>query len=306
MRANPVLALAPLLVLLTGCEFDDIGGFGRYHEDFHFSYPLKPGGRLSVESFNGSIEISPWDQATIDISGTKYARSQDDIADIKVDIDHTPDAVAIRATRPTSRHGNYGARFVIKAPRSVVMDRLTTSNGAIRAEQGVGPGRFKTSNGGIHVISFRGELNAVTSNGPVELNNVEGAITGRTSNGAIRGDGLRGGIDMSTSNGGIHLALEKADHDVKLETSNGAIDLTMPPDSVAPVRARTSNSGITLHLPGEANARIAADTSNGSITSDFEMKLRGEFSKHHMEGSLGSGGPLIDLSASNGSIRIVH
>ena len=28
--------------------------------------------------------------------------------------------------------------------------------------------------------------------------------------------------------------------------------------------------------------------------------------KHHLEGTLGSGGPLIDLSTSNGSIRIVR
>ena len=72
------------------------------------------------------------------------------------------------------------------------------------------------------------------------------------------------------------------------------------------VRAHTSNSGITVHLPGEVNARLAADTSNGSITSDFEMRLRGEISKRHIDGTLGNGGPLIDLSTSNGSIRIVR
>jgi len=35
------------------------------------------------------------------------------------------------------------------------------------------------------------------------------------------------------------------------------------------------------------------------------MRLRGEISKHNIEGSIGSGGPLIDLSTSNGSIRIL-
>jgi hypothetical protein len=36
------------------------------------------------------------------------------------------------------------------------------------------------------------------------------------------------------------------------------------------------------------------------------MRTRGEFSKHHLEGTLGTGGPLIDLSTSNGSIRILR
>jgi hypothetical protein len=53
------------------------------------------------------------------------------------------------------------------------------------------------------------------------------------------------------------------------------------------------------------NARLSAGTSNASISTDFEMRLRGEITKHHIEGAIGNGGPLIDLSTSNGQIRIV-
>src|SRR5262245_59693102 len=175
-----------------------MGWFGRYQEDFHFNYPLKTGGRLAVESFNGSIEVSPWDQETVDISGTKYARSPEEASDIRTDIDHTIDSVSIRARRPLGRYGNQGARFVVKVPRSAVFERLTTSNWAIRATDGVGPGRLHSSDGGIHVTNFRGDLDLETSNSVLDLNNVEGSITGHTSNGSIRGDGLRGSMDVST------------------------------------------------------------------------------------------------------------
>ena len=287
MRAKAVLTLIPALVFLAGCEFEDMGDFSRYHEDFHYNYPLKTGGRVSVESFNGSIEISPWDQENVDISGTRYARSQDAISEIKIDVDHTMEAVSIRATKPTMRNGNYGARFVIKVPRSAVLDRVTTSNGAIRANDAAGPARFRTSNGGVHVIGFKGELNAETSNGTMELTSVTGPINAHTSNGAIHGKDLQGGpLDLSTSNGSIDLAV-----------------LTNP---VPAIRAHTSNSSITLRVAGETNARLSASTSNGSITSDMEMRVRGEVSKNHMEGTLGSGGPLMDLSTSNGSIRILR
>ena len=84
MRVKPILALIPALVALAGCEFDDVGDFGRYHEDFHYNYPLKAGGRVSVETFNGGVEISPWEQDTVDISGTRYARSQDLISELKI------------------------------------------------------------------------------------------------------------------------------------------------------------------------------------------------------------------------------
>ena len=66
MRAKLLVpGIAASLLLLAGCEFEDFGGMERYHEDFHYSYPMSAGGRLAVESFNGSVEVSTWDQASL-------------------------------------------------------------------------------------------------------------------------------------------------------------------------------------------------------------------------------------------------
>src|SRR5271169_4493246 len=140
MRAKLIIpAIAVGCLVLAGCEFEDLGGFERYHEDFHYSYPMKAGGRLAVDGFNGSVEVSVWDQETVDISGTKYARSQEDTRDLKIEVDHSSDSVSIRAIRPSTsgmRHWNYGATFAIKVPHGVVLEHLVTSNGAIRASDG--------------------------------------------------------------------------------------------------------------------------------------------------------------------------
>ena len=140
----------------------------------------------------------------------------------------------------------------------------------------------------------------------MELMDVDGSVTGHTSNGAIRGDRVRGPVDVTTSNGGIRLNLDRAEGSIRLGTSNGGIELTLPPNATVPVQAHTSNSSITMHLPGEVNARLVANTSNGSISTDFEMRMRGDLNRHHLEGTMGNGGPLIDLNTSNGSIRIVR
>ena len=307
MRAKFVLpAIAAGLVILAGCDIEDLSGFERYHEDFHYSYPLKGGGRLSVEGFNGSVDISVWDQNTVDISGTRYARTQEDTHDIKIEVDHSADSVYIRAVRPSMRRGNSGVQFAIKVPRGVVLEHVATSNGAIRASDSAGPARLKTSNGHVEVRRFKGALNAETSNGPVELQDIDGAVEVRTSNGHVHAEGIRGTFDASTSNSSIHAEIDKVDGAVRAQSSNGGIDLALPPGMQSEVRAHTSNSGITLHLPGEVNARLVAGTSNSSISSDFEMRMRGEISKHHIEGSIGNGGPLIDLSTSNGQIRIMR
>ena len=301
----PILAAA--LLCLATCDFEDLGGFDRYRQDFHYSYPLKSGGKLSVETFNGSVEVSGWNQETVDISGAKYGPTQEAADALKVGIDNSPDSVSIRVMRPSDRHGSMGARFVIKIPRTAYVDRIFTSNGSIRTLDGSGPARLRTSNAQIRVEALRGSLDAQTSNGSVELIDIDGDAKAHTSNGRLRAEGLRGGLEADTSNGSVNARLEQvpAGRPVRLETTNSSVELSLPANFANDIRVSTSNSGITLHMPYQVNAQVVARTTNSSISSDFEVKMQGEFSKNRLEGVIGNGGPLIDLSTSNGSIRLL-
>ncbi len=305
MRLLPAIALAPALLALNGCLYID-GNFARFNRDFHFSYPLSAGGHLSVDGFNGAIEITPWDQATVDISGTKYAPSESEADAMTVGIDHTATTVSIHVPHQYDWHGNRGVHFEIKVPRGTVLERIVTSNARIHAVEGIGPGRFKSSNGTIDVEKFRGALDIETSNGRINLDDVQGDITARSSNGRVRADGIRGSLAAQTSNSSIHASLLAADRDVRAETRNGAIDLILPGGLTQDVRASTSNSSITVRLGDPANARISARTSNSSVTSDFDAQMHGEMRRNEMEGAIGAGGPLLELTSSNGPIRIVR
>jgi hypothetical protein len=266
----PFAALAAGLLCLTACDIEDFHGGGRFSKDFHYSYPLTANGKLSVEAFNGSVEISGWDQETVDVSGTKYARTEQALDDVEVSVEHTANAVSIRVKRPSIGRGNEGVRFVIKAPRAAVLDRITTSNGAVRVADGAGPARIKTSNGSIHL------------------------------------DGLKGSVEAQTSNGAIEATLDEAAGPVRLETSNGSVEVRLPARFEDDVRVHTSNGGITVRAPETLNARVSARTSNARITSDLDVRTRGEIGKHSLEGTIGAGGPLLDLTTSNGGIRITR
>src|ERR1039458_9555693 len=101
MRAK--LLLMPLgvaLLCLTACDIEDFGSFQRYQRDFHYSYPLKHGGSFSVEGFNGSVEISGWDQDSVDISGTKYGPTQE-AEDSLPSAPGTADRWPVRCSVPT-------------------------------------------------------------------------------------------------------------------------------------------------------------------------------------------------------------
>jgi len=308
MRAkHATWAVLPMLLGLAGCDLEDFAG-PRYNQDFHYSYPLQAGGRLSLDTFNGAVDVSSWDQNTVDISGTKYGPTQSAADALRIDVVNTPGSVEIRVARPTEFRGSRGARFRVKVPRKTVLEQITTSNGPIQIMGGAGPARLRTSNGPVHVEDVDGDVDSRTSNGSVDVMDVSGEVVAHTSNGRIRVDNVRGGVQAQTSNGSI-AAIVAPNQDVRpirLESSNGGIDLTLPGNFNSGVRAITSNSGITVHMPGPVNARVAARTSNASVSSDFEVRTEGESSKNQMEGVIGNGGPLLDLSTSNGSIRFLR
>ena len=301
--------LAPVvfgLLWLTSCDWEDFGSSDRFTEDFHQSHPLKSGGRITVENFNGSVEIAGWDQETVDISGTKYASTAELRDAVKIEITSSADSVYIRTVRPSTR-GNMGARYVIKAPRRVDLDRIVSSNGAVRVNDITGTVRLRTSNGTLRAVNVKGSLDGTTSNGSTELQNVEGTAAVKTSNGRVRAEAIRGALEAETSNGGISAQVAHVDagKSIRLHTSNGGVDLTMATLDQNEIHASTSNGGITLRLPASANAQVRARTSNSSITSDFDVSMRGPFSKHNLEGTIGRGGPILDISTSNGSIRLL-
>jgi hypothetical protein len=299
-------AILPLL-LLAGCEDWDISGItDRYREDFHFNYPLNAGGSVQVDNSNGSVEISGWDKNTIDIDGTKYAGTEERLRMLRVDISQSAGSITIRTIMPTGWHGNAGARYIIRVPRHVELQNIATSNGPIRVENIEGTVRLKTSNGSIHAAEIRGLLDAHSSNGTLEVADVNGDTTLHTSNGSIRADVRKGIFEATTSNGTITARLMEADsHPVRLESSNGRIDLTM--DAAREVHADTSNSSITVRMPSSAGANVRAHTTNSSISCDFDVSVHsGMISKHRLEGTIGPGGPLLDLGTSNGSIKLLR
>jgi DUF4097 and DUF4098 domain-containing protein YvlB len=309
MRAMLILpALAAGTLLLSGCDIEDLHGSERYTRDFHYNYPLDQTGKLAVETFNGSIEVSTWDQKTIDISGTKYGPSQDIADNLPVSIEQTPAAVRIRIVRQVGwQTHNTGAKLLVKIPNGATIERLVSSNGGIRTTGGTGPSRIKTSNGSIHVTALAGSLDAETSNGGVELLQIEGDVVAHTSNGHIHAGQVKGSLEATSSNGGINAELTRNDRPARVETSNGSVDLTLPSGLSRDVHASTSNSSITVRLPAEMNGRVRAHTSNSQISSAFELRLHGEISKNHIDAAVGSGqGPLIDLSSSNGAIRLAR
>ena len=299
------LAVAIPALILASCEDISFGDSDRYKEDFHYSYNVKAGGRLALESFNGSVEIAGTGGNSVEINGTKYANTESALKDLKVDVQQSGDEVRVRLVPPYGSPRNMGGRFSVRVPREFILDRIVTSNGSVRVEDVDGPATLKSSNGSLRVARLKGNLDATTSNSSIETSDLVGNALLHTSNGHVNVEVRNGSLDATTSNSSITARLlDPPDKPVRLQSSNGHIDFQT--NVVRDVRADTSNSSITLRLPPNPNARLRARTTNSSISTEPDLTIKGTQSKNSWEGTFGSGGPLLDLSTSNGSIKILR
>jgi bifunctional DNA-binding transcriptional regulator/antitoxin component of YhaV-PrlF toxin-antitoxin module len=151
-----------------------------------------------------------------------------------------------------------------------------------------GGGFFGGGNQVVHYtvkVPLSAEAIFSTVNGGVEISGLKGRVTAEATNGGVKARDISGPIDASTTNGGVDVELaEVADSGVKLGCVNG---------------------GIELKLPSTAKANISARVTNGGINaSGLPIETVGESSKRRLEGRLNGGGPQIELSGTNGGIRI--
>ncbi len=303
------LAATGAMLLSTGCVYvGDWGPSDAYRQDFHSTHPLDAGGRVSVESYNGSVEVVGWEQNSVEINGTKYASHKYLLDEMKIDVDASAGSVHVRAVRPGDVFRNTGVRFSIRVPRKAVLDMVSTSNGKLDVNDVEGNARLRTSNGAIRLVRVKGDVEARTSNGNIEVEDVSGNANLHTSNGSIRAETSRGSFEATTSNGRIVASLKDPANTwpVRLRSSNGHIELTLDTRQVPDVHVSTSNSSILLRMPADVNARVHAHTSRHSgVNSEFgELHGDTDHSRGEVEGTIGRGGALVDLETSNGSIKI--
>jgi Toastrack DUF4097 len=287
---------------LWGC--DDLGGFGRVQQDFHYSYAMSPGGNMDIENRNGAISIIGWDRDSIDVAGTKYAPDNSALQEVRIKVDVHGNSASITTEMPVG-WGNFGVSYTIHVPRSTAVGRAKSTNGSVSAEDLSKGGSLVSTNGRITLHRDDGNFDARTTNGTVEFEDCSGMERAETTNGGIRGTIKAGAFEVRTTNGAIDLTLRQPspDQELRSSTTNGSIRLALDQFAGNSIRAETTNGSITLQLPHSTDARITAHTNISHISSELPVAAE-ESDKHQLRGQFGKGGPLISLSTTNSPIRI--
>jgi hypothetical protein len=266
-------ALAALLVA-PGCV-DIIGAdLNKYVErdEKHFAVSGKPD--VALTTFDGSIEIRPWDKADVQVVIEKRGRDHDDVAAIEVKAEQHGDRIEISVTEPKRDHGGFNLHFNNRSAKLIVS------------------------------VPASADLTAKSGDGSIDIERVAGHVQLRSGDGSIRGRMLGGDVEANTGDGSIRLDGKLTS--VRVHTGDGSVTIHADPGSSpgADWDIVTGDGSVTLEVPDGFSAEVDAHTGDGGIhMRDLTLSnVTGNIGKNSLRGRLGDGGKALRVRTGDGSI----
>ena len=300
-RSLSIVGVALLLVLAAAAQDGP-------NTKFEKTVDLAAGGRLTLETFKGSVELISWNQNKVEIVAriepgddvsSEYAQRSVEATEIDIwssgrSLSIRSDYEAVPCEQDVDKGWHIGCsktlpyvHYQIKAPRNLSI-RLEDHKSEIDISGFDGDLDLDTHRGTVKLADLTGEIRLDTHRGRVEASGLSGDIRLNTHRGRMRLAGLRGRVRVETHRGEISIDALEIDGSSRLETHRGHIVLSLPESQGFDVR-------------GEIGRRADFD-------SDFDITLRTSGRRNRnrdrIEGTVNGGGPEIYINTYRGEIRL--
>jgi DUF4097 and DUF4098 domain-containing protein YvlB len=293
-KASVLLQTVFVLAFASGGCIDLVGSdLNRYveREEKHFSMSGTP--EVALSTFDGSIEVRPWDKAEVQVVIEKRAPSKDSAATIQVRADQSGDRVTVEVTVPKGS----GFGFHFGASRSAKLIVMTPANANVAARSG---------DGSIDIERIAGRFDLKTGDGSIRARDIHGDVKAHTGDGSIRLEGVDGGLDVDTGDGSVVVSGTMTS--VRAHSGDGTISIRADAGSAAKGEwdITTGDGSVTVELPDEFNGELDAHTGDGRIHVDNVTlsNVTGPIDKNTVKGRLGSGGRSVRVRTGDGSITL--
>jgi hypothetical protein len=279
VRSVQGLALpAALATLLAGPGCVDIVGadLNRYVErdEKHFAVSGRP--EVVLTTFDGSIEVRPWDKADVQVIVEKRGRDHDDVSEIEVKAEQQGNRVDVAVKESRRDHKGFNLHFHNRSAKLIVS------------------------------VPTASDISAKSGDGSIDIERVAGHVQLRSGDGSIRGRMLGGDVEANTGDGSINLDGKLTG--LRVRTGDGSVTIQADPGSSAATDwdIVTGDGSVTLAVPERFDAELDAHTGDGSIhMRDITLSnVTGKISKSTMRGRLGDGGHALRVRTGDGSITL--
>jgi hypothetical protein len=258
-RLTPKAALL-LGLAVAGCDVNihegkaSLGVFSaEARQEWTHEYPLSVNGEVEIANLNGPIELSQGAAGAVEVHADITAKAltdgtaRDTLLKGRIEETASPERVAVETVAPRGVHGSYEVRYRVRVPPQADI-------------------RVSTTNGSVTATGLSSKLKASVSNGSIHLTDMAGAV------------------DAACVNGSLSATLAQVTAPIRLEMTNGRLNLEFPKGSAANLTARVVNGGLSV-------SGLLVEEPRGTRIRNLEATLNG-------------GGPAIDVRTTNGRMTI--
>lgn len=317
------LVFAFALVLLAGLALNALAADTPVRE-FEKSVALRSGGSVKIENVIGPVTVSGWDREEVRVIAVislnseltgKQARKKLDA--VEIEVDHSWNGVVIRTKFPDDDllpdgdgdldinlvpginfgDGNGGLIEGIVGLVGEIVDGI--SGWATRIVQRKIP---LTVSYNVKVPA-RCQLKIRTVTGDILITDVAGEVEAGLVTGRIALADVAGKLDCGLVTGKIEI--EGAGGFVGASVISGAVSIGFAQDSrFEGIDCNVVNGSVLVRIPDIKAMDFDIKTVNGKISMDLDSMSAEMVHGTSYVGSMGGGGPKIDIKAINGSIRL--
>jgi hypothetical protein len=211
--------------------------------EFHKSVPLDATGSLSIDSHNGSVSVSTWNQpnTTIDarIEPAEFGGDDEDVQKTRIRV--TGSGAAVHVETDYTDVPSHSSWFGFGTTRSLPLVHYIVRMPA-----------------GAH-------LEIEVHNATVKTDGLTAEVRIRAHNGGVTVRNQSGGANVETHNGDVRVEFARFANASRIETHNGSIDVSVPPDARLSVRTDSHRGRLSSDLPLalRASGEDASGTLNG-------------------------------------------
>lgn len=279
------------------------------------NFVLPVGGKLIVDTYRGAIDIKAGEGREVAISMSMFSGKKDKseaseaLDRVKFDFTQEGSHVVLKARNPFET----GVKFVWEDETNIDIRITVTVPEDCDLD-------LRTRDGGITVGNIRGEMKATTEVGSIFFRSIDGDILAKAQSGNVVVSRCTGSVDLRTGQGDVRIGtvggrarLETVNGDIEVQTAHDVVEANVADGNIeagfavitGKSKIRTKFGDIVARInPAEA-CTISARARWGRVDDRLSIHaINGGNGRSRLSGDYNGGGPLIDLRASGGTVRI--
>jgi hypothetical protein len=291
------------------------------------SFPVSPGGSLTVKSSIGTVEVQAVDTNNVNIELARQIKAvnaqefEQIIRDLQLDFVHKGSDVEVlvklpeewgwekikrirldmKITIPLAYNVKVRTVGVIRTNDVQGNLQLASSGFSLTTGNVRGSVDLSSSGGQIEAGDVNGPATVSSDGGPIRIGNIDGDFNVRSSGGSINAGRVDGSVTAHSSGG--YIRIKEVTNAIKAITQGGYVSTYISGQPQSDLSFVTLGGSVNLRLAGNVKLTLEADVGAGSVHSDFPLPEREE-SSSIVNGDINGGGPKMIVRTAAGSLTL--